>query len=69
MRHGHNKEKVIKSLLRDTDPQKPLLREAWHPGFVEDYGHQGDLMREPLSLIFSEVNCYALMAALDVMNK
>lgn len=52
-----------------TQTPKHLLREAWHPGFVEDYVHQGDLMRKPLRLIFSEVHCYALMAGLDVMNK
>lgn len=53
----------------NTNPQKHLLREAWHPDFAEDYVHQGDLMKEPLRLIYSKVNCCALMTGLDVMNK
>lgn len=53
----------------NADPQKHLLREAWHPDFAEDYVHQGDLMKEPLRLIYSKVNCCALMTGLDVMNK
>lgn len=70
MRHGHNKNSERKSLspCPVLDSQKHLLTDEWHPGFVEDYVHQGDLMRDPLRLI-CYVHCYALMAGLDVMNK
>lgn len=49
--------------------QQHLLTEAWHPGFVEDYVHEGDLKREPLRLISSGVHCCAPTVGLNVMNK